>query len=181
MCIRDSNYSDEQGNYAFEDVIAHGDYMIKGKKNDDYLNGVSTIDLLKIQRHILGSEVIESPYKLIAADINKDRKINGLDLIELRKLILGLYEELPENDSWIFIDKSQELTMDNVWEYRDSLVIRNLNQTMTDESFVGVKVGDLNDDVVSNVVGQSSQLGLSAAAISTVSYTHLTLPTTPYV
>ena len=155
-------YSDEEGIYAFQDVPAHGDYMVKGIKNDDYLNGVSTIDLLKIQRHILRSEVIDSPYKMIAADINKDRRIDGLDLLELRKLILGLYDELPQNDSWIFVDKSQVLTLDNVWEYRDSLFVRNLSQSMLDESFVGVKVGDLNDDVVSNVIDQSTQLGISS-------------------
>ena len=45
--------------------------------------------------HVLGQEVLDSPYKMIAADINNDKEISALDLIELRKLILGVYNELP--------------------------------------------------------------------------------------
>jgi len=70
----------------------------------DQLNGVSTLDLIHIQRHILGLELLESPYQLIAADINSSKDINGIDLVELRKLILGIYTEFPNNTSWRFID-----------------------------------------------------------------------------
>ncbi len=150
--------TDENGSYAFQDLSAQSDYMIKGKKNDDYLNGVSTIDLLNIQRHILGSSLLDSPYKMIAADVNNDRRIDGIDLIELRKLILGIYQELPRQDSWVFIDQDQTLTFDNVWEYRDSLMVTDLSQSMMDENFIGVKVGDTNEDVVSNVINQATQL-----------------------
>ena len=38
--------------------------------------------------------------------MNKDNELTSVDLIELRKLILGIYNELPNNDSWRFVDKA---------------------------------------------------------------------------
>ena len=54
--------------------------MLTASKNDDYLNGVSTLDLLLIQRHILGIETLDDPYKFIAADVNNDQEITATDL-----------------------------------------------------------------------------------------------------
>ncbi|MCB0545841.1 MAG: hypothetical protein KDC70_20100, partial [Saprospiraceae bacterium] len=69
------------------------------------LNGVSTYDLVLISKHILGLKAFDSPYKWIAADVNKTNSITSLDVAEIRKLILGIYSEFPNNTSWRFIDK----------------------------------------------------------------------------
>ena len=50
---------------------------------------------------------MDSPFKIIAADINSDTRVTAIDLVELRKLILGVYTELPQNDSWRFVDATQ--------------------------------------------------------------------------
>ena len=76
------------------------------------MNGVSTLDLVKIQRHILGLEELNSPYKLIAADVNADNEIKASDLTELRKLILGIITDLPTNESWRFVESGQAMEMD---------------------------------------------------------------------
>ena len=68
-------------------------------------NGVSTLDLVRIQKHLLGIEALSSPYDLIAADANNSESVSAIDLVELRKLILGIYTELPANQSWRFVDK----------------------------------------------------------------------------
>ena len=138
------------GQYAFDDNLISTNYMVKGYKDDNYLNGVSTLDLIYIQRHILGQSLLASPYKMIAADVTKDNRINGTDLVELRKLILGIYTELPRVDSWQFVDKYQKLTLDNPWVYRDSIMIENLSTAMMQEDFVGVKMGDVNNSVVTS-------------------------------
>ena len=63
---------------------------VSASKTDDYTNGVSTLDLVLIQRHIfLGLTKLDSPEKLLAADVNKDGKVTASDLVELRKLILA--------------------------------------------------------------------------------------------
>ena len=106
----------------------------------------STLDLILIQRHILGLENLDSPYKLIAADVNDSRSVNGLDLVELRKLILGVYDRLPDNQSWRFVDSEYSFTNElNTWQsgVEESYPIYDV-QTDMEIDFVGIKVGDVN-------------------------------------
>ena len=136
--------TDNQGRFAFYSVPFNADYLVNGSKKNDYLNGVSTLDILLIQRHILGQDELDSPYKMIAADINQDLDISAIDLIELRKLILGVYSELPQNDSWKAVDAAQILTTENPWIYRDYIEINNLENNKMDADFIAVKIGDVN-------------------------------------
>ncbi len=135
------------GEYAFENMPMYTDYMVSGEKNDDYLNGVSTLDIILIQKHILGDELLQSPYQMIAADVNNDRNITALDLIELRKLILGINQALPNNGSWKFVDADQELTTINPWLYDETRMVSDLEEDAIGIDFVGVKVGDVNGSV----------------------------------
>jgi len=145
--------TDSNGEFAFTDIPMFTDYRVSGEKNDDYLNGVSTLDIVLLQKHILGQELLQSPYAMIAADINADRSITAIDLISLRKLILGIYEELPDNGSWKFVDASQGLTTSNPWLYSESRDVLNLEDDMLVEDFVGVKIGDLNNSVTLGLAG----------------------------
>ncbi len=142
--------TDATGNYQFAHLPNDVNYAITGSKDDDYLNGVSTLDLLLIQRHILGIELLDNPYKLIAADVNNDQQVTAVDLIELRKLILGIYDELPNNGSWRFGDANQTLDINAPWNFDEMLEINSLNTDMMHEDFVGVKIGDVNDSVEAN-------------------------------
>lgn len=141
--------TNDQGQFSFEENLMSKEYELTAVKNDDYLNGVSTVDLVRIQRHILGMELLDSPYKMIAADINNDKKINGSDLVELRKLILGIYMELPENGSWKFIDKSSILSLSAPWNYSEKISIQELNTDLENKNFIGVKIGDVDNSSVS--------------------------------
>ena len=107
-----------------------GIQSIKALRDDNPMNGVSTLDLILIQKHILGTEKLKSAYKMIAADINNNDDISVLDLIELRKLILGLYDKLPNNTSWKFVPKSHTFTdIDNPWGYPTEEVPHSLMGT----------------------------------------------------
>jgi hypothetical protein len=75
-------------------------------KNDAPLNGVTTFDITLISKHILGLELLDSPYKIIAADANQDGNVTTFDIIVLRRLILGITSELPNGKSWRFIPAS---------------------------------------------------------------------------
>ncbi|MFQ5445680.1 MAG: HYR domain-containing protein, partial [Saprospiraceae bacterium] len=57
------------GTYQFADVPLGGDYTILPIKDVEPLNGVSTFDLVLISKHILGVQLLDSPYKIIAADV----------------------------------------------------------------------------------------------------------------
>jgi hypothetical protein len=71
-------------------LTAGGDYTVTPVLDANYLNGVSTFDLVLIQRHILGVQLLDSPYKMIAADANNSQTITTSDIIMLRRLILSI-------------------------------------------------------------------------------------------
>ncbi len=77
-------------------------YLATPAKNNDPLNGVSTFDLLQINKQILGIELFNKPWQFIAADANNSGTISTFDIVELRKLILGIYDSLPNSPSWVF-------------------------------------------------------------------------------
>ena len=141
------------GTYNFEGMLSGSNYVVRPTKNDDHINGISTLDLVMIQRHILGIEKLNSPYKLIAADVNKDKKITASDLTELRKLILGIVNEFSNNTSWRFIDKAytfQDAQYAQAESFPEVYYIENMNSNM-EANFMSIKVGDVNGNVVANV------------------------------
>lgn len=139
------------GTFEFAGIPQNTNYRITAEKNVDFMNGVSTLDLVLMQRHALGIENLNTPYKIIAADINSDKKINTADLVELRKLILGVYSELPSNKSWRFVDKSFPMTDPAFpWPFNEYIGINNFTTTVTDNNFVAVKIGDVNTSAATN-------------------------------
>ncbi len=143
------------GEYAFDDLPMHQDYAVDPHKDGDYLNGVSTLDIVIMQRHILGSVLLDSPYKIIAADIDNSQSITAIDLIELRKLILGIYDDLPLNDSWRFVDAGHRFNDPfNPFPYPESIRVPYLNSMVDDADFMAVKIGDVNGSVAANAQSQ---------------------------
>ena len=116
----------------------------------NYIKGVSTFDLVLISKHILGIDPLNSPYKMIAADANRSGTITTLDIVELRKLILGVSTKLPQNDSWRFIPK--DYVFPNVQNPFASVFPEKLEFIGTGWAplifktfqFVAVKIGDIN-------------------------------------
>jgi len=146
------------GSYSFLNNPYLEDYILTAKKDDDYLNGVTTADLVKLRSHILNINPLDSPYKLIAADINGDGSITAIDMVILTKLILGKITELPDNDSWRFVDADYEfIDQNNPIDYKELIDINRLRGPMIDQDFIGIKIGDLTDD---------SADGLGVAAVS---------------
>ncbi|HLP92782.1 MAG TPA: T9SS type A sorting domain-containing protein [Saprospiraceae bacterium] len=114
------------------------------------LNGVTVLDLIKIKRYILGLENDLSPYQLLAADANKSGSITGFDLIELRKLLLGVYAQLPNTTSWRYVDAGFAFPNPaNPWQTSFPEWVNIPNAVLDGNyqaGFKAVKVGDLDCD-----------------------------------
>ncbi|MBK9336312.1 MAG: redoxin domain-containing protein [Lewinellaceae bacterium] len=110
----------------FSDLPALPFYEAVPAKNDNPLNGVSTLDLLQINRHILGIESFQHAWQLVAADANNSGSLSVFDILELRKLILGIYDTLPLAPSWVFSPP-----MDTLWPLQCP-------------DFMAIKKGDVN-------------------------------------
>ncbi len=142
----DVKMTGNDGKFSFNVLDLSKTYEIHPDRNTDWMNGVSTRDLLAIQQHIMGIKPLNSMYKIIAADIDNSKSINAVDLVELRKLILGIYEELPHNKSWRFVEKSSA-NPSAPFSYNE--MVRNPGSfiAIPQNDFVGVKIGDVNQTV----------------------------------
>lgn len=150
--INDNRMTDANGTYAFASLPRGLNINVQPYKNNDIMNGVSTLDLIKIQRHILGIEELENEYLLVAADINRSKKISTIDLLDLRKVILGINDEFPNNTSWRMIGSDYtfpERMNPFVEQLPDQYQIESLDSRM-DVDFVGVKVGDVDGSAQAN-------------------------------
>ena len=83
---------------------------------------------------------------MIAADANNSGGISTLDLIAIRKVILRVADEFPNNTSWRFIDKDQIMDANPLGGIINE--VKNFNNIVGDVNadFIAVKVGDVNGD-----------------------------------
>jgi len=134
------------GSYAFS--LAEGTaYDVTGSTDENYLQGVTTLDVVIIQKYLLGLKEITDPYKLVAADANNNGSISASDLLEIRRVILGSSDKFT-NNSWVAL--STDYTFSNVANAAQEAAqarVRAITagtEDVTDANFVAVKIGDLN-------------------------------------
>jgi hypothetical protein len=142
------------GAYTFPPMPHGGAYEIQPYLNTQHKKGVSTLDLIQLQKHLLGIKALDDPYKMIAGDANHSGNLSVMDIIILRRLILGLTDTIPNNTSWRFIDAAydfQEPSNPLSESFPESYQISILNQDMLNIDFVAVKVGDLNGSVMNDI------------------------------
>lgn len=143
----DTLVSDASGEFVFTGLLAGGTYELRFLKDNNHANGVSTQDVIRIQRQILSIEPLSSPYKQFAADVNGSKSVSTLDLVLIRRLILSIADRFPDVTSWQFLPANypfdnpanplSELTPNQI-------VVPNVNQNTTLQ-VVGVKSGDVNE------------------------------------
>lgn len=146
------------GNFVFGTNPSPAMYEISANRNTDLMEGVNTLDFTLIQRHVLGIEQLGSPYKLIAADINNDTRINAVDMKELRSLILRKSDKLTNNLSWRFIDASEEIANpQNPWPFKEAVsVVANQGDQM-ENNLIAIKVGDVDNSVADSFRSRSNE------------------------
>lgn len=161
--------TDEDGFYQFEDLDFGYDYTLQPSLNTDHKNGVSTFDLLLISKHILGVAPFTSPYKIIAADINRSGSVSTVDLIQLRRLILNIITEYENNTSWRFVPAAYEFPdPDNPWEepFPEVININDFNTlTLFGQDFVAIKIGDVNSSAEVNSFGELEERNTGQAFV----------------
>jgi HYR domain len=120
-------------------------------KDDNHLNGVSTFDGVLLVKHVLGMQILDSPYKMIAADVNKSNSVTTFDAVEMRKLILGITQKFPNNTSWRFVPK--DFVFPNPQNPFAS-VFPEIISMGPPYNFIGIKIGDLNNSAIPAFAGE---------------------------
>jgi len=147
------------GHFMFGDLAfgPSNEYLIKPLRNDNHVNGVSTADIVKIQRHILGIEYLNTPYKIIAADVNNSSNITASDVTEIRKLILGVSSEFTKVQSWTFVPKEYVFPNPSVpYGAPREKLIQMPTPSSHEEDFVAIKMGDVTGNAVAHNVTSST-------------------------
>lgn len=156
-------YTGTDGAFLAQGVPTCDNYYVRPRKNDDAGNGVTTLDLVIVSQHILGLVPITSPYKLIAADANRNNDISTLDLVAIQKVILQLEDGFPNNTSWRFVPADYPMPLDPFTEtFPEQIVIDNLLEA-TSVAFTAIKIGDLNDSATFTEEEQVAWHGESSA------------------
>jgi trimeric autotransporter adhesin len=138
--------TNESGSFNFN-FIQGGNYSINLSKNAEAnpLNGITTLDIALIRRHILFVHLLESPYKQIAADVNSSGSITTLDISLIRNLILGNISTFPGGKSWDFIPAAYSFAdPKHPFPFERSLTIPSISAA-DNINFIAVKLGDVND------------------------------------
>ena len=144
------------GSYGLTSIPAGGTYCVTPSKADDSppAHGVNVLDLLAIQKHIAAVASLDSPYKLLAADVNGDHKINVLDLLAIQKLIAAVTNSLPAG-LWRFVPADYSFANPQApWDGPTNRWYTNVVADVTNGDFVAIKLGDVNNSWTAPV-GQS--------------------------
>lgn len=142
------------GEFEFRNLTLQNGYSVYAKLNTKPLNGVSTRDIVAIQRHLLGLAPFNNAYKVIASDINNDSNVSAKDLVELRKLILGINNQfLNGQSSWRFVPKNFTFSNpDRPFPFAEQIVYDRLRKSEMATNFVAVKIGDVTGDAKPNAL-----------------------------
>ncbi|MBN8680731.1 MAG: T9SS type A sorting domain-containing protein [Chitinophagales bacterium] len=114
------------GTYDLSDVasLQNRSYTLKPTR-DGHPSGLTTYDLVLISKHILALEPLQCPWQIIAADVNCSGSVTTFDIVNARKVILGIENNFPCG-SMRFMP--------------DSAAVSNGKC----QSFIGVNLGDVN-------------------------------------
>jgi len=141
---------ESNGNGTYSIGLDAGTDNLKSlQREESDIQGLSTLDLIKIQKHLVNQELLDAPYGLIAADVNMDGKINTVDLIFLQQYILGLRDEFPHGNFWRFIPEGHVFSnpqnaLTEGWPEETEYI--NLSQDFNDENWSAIRIGDVNGD-----------------------------------
>jgi len=139
--------TDSNGSYSYDHAFEHYSYVVKPVRDTNYVNGVSSFDLILIRKHILDVQHLDSPYKVLAADVNRSGSITTFDMLLLKKLILQIDSVLSNNNSWRFVDANYVFpNPENPFQYTfpESKFIESITANASAVDFIGVKIGDIN-------------------------------------
>jgi hypothetical protein len=149
-----SGQTNVDGLFSIQNISTGGPYFLKPLSPNDFKNGVSTLDLVLLQRQLLQGQVLKSPLQFLAADIDNSGTISIRDLLELRKLVINLSSKFEKNTSWRFIPTHFIFPdSSNPWKtpFPEEIIFPAISKDTTG-SFTAIKIGDLSGDAPLNQV-----------------------------
>jgi len=137
------NIPSAPGAFSFT-VPENSNATITPTKNINWVNGVTVNDALLVHQHAAGFTPLNSPYKIIAADANKDNQVTVFDASLIHQLSIGFIPNIPGNTSWRFVPAIPALPGNPFPVGNEFLSYLNVMANIPDADFIGMKIGDVN-------------------------------------
>jgi len=135
------------GTFTFPVAGMQDSLWVTPFRNDNAGNGISTFDVILLRRHILNISQLDSPYKLLAADVNNSGSITTLDMIIIQRIILGTESAFTAVPSWRFVPQNYVFP-DPANPFGafppSSGYLFTFPNPAAEIRFIGIKSGDLN-------------------------------------
>ena len=142
----ESQKTDGKGEFEFSTTDISEDYSVMLDGFGSEMNGVSSLDLYLIQKHILGIDPLDNAYLELAADIDRSGNISVVDILHLQNAILDHREhlELP----WLFMNDNVSAS-DIVYRSNQAVPLSLNNLT-----YRGIKMGDVSGNIYDETQGR---------------------------
>lgn len=97
--------TDSIGNYEYRLLYRSPSEMerVRFRKSTQILEDITSADLVRITQHIRNVTKFSKSWQYLAADVDKSQTITILDIIYLKRLILGISESLPSGKSTLIV------------------------------------------------------------------------------
>ena len=139
--------TDDQGKFEITPMTAGCNYKLTPSYNGPAKTGVNTMDALLVAAQLDNVQQLPSPYKLIAADVDKSKNITYTDVMNIVKVSIGVQDNFPGTDAWQFIPQSYVFPNPlNPWAANvpASQTFCLSGDINFDPDFVAIKLGDVN-------------------------------------
>lgn len=145
-----SEFTDNAGSYTFGKWLNGSKYYVSAEKTSPKIReGIDVLDALLLIQHLIGAATIETPYRLIAADVNGDGILDYTDFEILYDVVMGVRTSFPDNRNWTFVPSDHQFSdPNNPWldPWSDLVTVDPL-QNNTNIDYIGIKIGDLDGTV----------------------------------
>ena len=137
------------GDYAFSDLATCEKYNIRADKPESVYEGVSTFDIVRISKHVLNVDLLDSPYKILAADVNESGSVTTLDIVGIRKIVLRAATEFQNQKVWAFVPADHQFDLADIWTnpIPDKATVKQFDSDKTVD-FVAYKMGDVDNSFI---------------------------------
>jgi hypothetical protein len=137
------NSTNEKGAFSVKNLSACNAYEFKlAVEPASLLTGLSTKDILLIQNHILGNKKIKLIPSLVAADVDNSGAVSSLDIILLRKILLGYPNSFSTDNMWQYVNS----TVSSMGVFPSTIRFLESNAYGTVKDYYLIKKGDVDGD-----------------------------------
>lgn len=150
--MNDMQYTDQNGSFIFGGLEEGNTYRVRPAMGDMVnLQRVKTSDINRIMNHIMGTNPLDNPHLMIAADVDADGFITVGDMVSIRRAILGLDDTFTNGPTFRFIRRDFDLTgLTEGWDpdfLPTTYTVDPLEGDNREADFVAIEIGDVYIDL----------------------------------